>query len=153
MCNYRKNDKCPPWTVQSSKMLHDRKKKTIFYDNAVIKVYDIPIFYIPRLSHPDPTVDRRSVFLPPTLYDTKFRWRNIIPIFDLEKIKFYFEKCYILQKSYIFGEYHQLLEILVCLLTRLYRRLQKLHSEKTRDKSHLFLNFLNIRFSWKFKLH
>ena len=35
MCNYRKNDKCPPWTVQSSKMLHDRKKKTIFYDNAV----------------------------------------------------------------------------------------------------------------------
>ena len=50
LCDYRKNDKCPPWTIQASKMLHDNKKKTIYYDNAVIKIYDIPIFYIPRLS-------------------------------------------------------------------------------------------------------
>ncbi len=27
ICDYRKNDKCPPWTIQSSKILHDRKKK------------------------------------------------------------------------------------------------------------------------------
>ena len=66
-----KNDKCPPWSIQASEMLHDNKKKTIYYDNAVIKVYDIPIFYFPRLSHPDPTVDRRSGFLPPTFSDTK----------------------------------------------------------------------------------
>ena len=43
------NDKCL-WSIQSSKMLHDNKKKTIYYDNAVIKVYDIPIMFIPRLS-------------------------------------------------------------------------------------------------------
>ena len=64
LCDYRKDDKCPPWTIQSSQMLHDSKKKTIYYDNAVIKVYDIPIFYFPKLAHPDPTVDRRSGFLP-----------------------------------------------------------------------------------------
>ena len=29
MCNYRKNDKCPPWSIQSSKILHDNQKKTI----------------------------------------------------------------------------------------------------------------------------
>ena len=52
-------------------MLHNSKKKTIYYNNAVIKVYDIPIFYAPKLSHPDPTVERRSGFLPPTIYDTK----------------------------------------------------------------------------------
>ena len=52
-------------------MLHDNNKKTIYYDNAVIKVYDIPIFYFPKLSHPDPTVDRRSGFLPPSYTDTK----------------------------------------------------------------------------------
>ena len=71
MCNYRKNDKCPPWSIQSSKILHDNQKKTIYYDNALIKVYDIPIFYLPKLSHPDPTVERRSGFLPPTISDTK----------------------------------------------------------------------------------
>ena len=71
LCNYRKNDKCPPWSIQSTKMLHDNKKKTIYYDNALVKIYDIPIFYFPKLSHPDPTVERRSGFLPPSISDTK----------------------------------------------------------------------------------
>ena len=52
-------------------MLHDNKKKTIYYNNAVIKVYNIPIFFFPRLSHPDPTVDRRSGFLIPNVSNTK----------------------------------------------------------------------------------
>ena len=82
MCDYREKDKCPPWSIQSTKMLHDNKKKTIFYDNAIIKVYDIPILYLPKLSHPDPSVDRRSGFLPPSLSDTKNLGENItIPYF------------------------------------------------------------------------
>ena len=52
-------------------MRHDKINKTIYYNNAVIKVFDIPIFYTPILSHPDPTVDRRSGFLPPAFSDTK----------------------------------------------------------------------------------
>tara|TARA_Y100000816_G_C26107626_1_gene589183 strand:- start:3379 stop:5691 length:2313 start_codon:yes stop_codon:yes gene_type:complete len=71
MCNYRKGDKCPPWSLQAGKMAHDKKKKTIYYDNAVIKIYDLPIFYLPKLSHPDPSVDRRSGFLPPSMSDSK----------------------------------------------------------------------------------
>ena len=27
LCDYREDDKCPPWSIQSSKMLHDNKKK------------------------------------------------------------------------------------------------------------------------------
>ena len=30
LCDFRENDKCPPWTIQSSKMLHDNKKKLFF---------------------------------------------------------------------------------------------------------------------------
>ena len=71
MCDYRKNDKCPAWELRAKNIKHDNIKKTIYYDNVVIKVYDIPIFYLPRLSHPDPSVDRRSGFLPPTFEDTK----------------------------------------------------------------------------------
>ena len=71
LCNYRKDDKCPPWTIQSTKMLHDSKKKTIYYDNALIKIYDIPVFYTPKFSHPDPSVKRRSGFLVPSFLDTK----------------------------------------------------------------------------------
>ena len=41
------DEKCPPWTLLASDMTHDNKKKTIYYENAVIKNYDIPIFYLP----------------------------------------------------------------------------------------------------------
>ena len=71
LCNYRKDDKCPPWSLQSKRMRHDTRAKTIYYDHAVIKFYDFPIFYTPFLSHPDPSVDRRSGFLPPSFVNTK----------------------------------------------------------------------------------
>ena len=71
MCDYREKDKCPPWELTASEMTHDKKSKTIFYDNAVIKIYNIPIFYFPKLAHPDPTVDRRSGFLNPSYSDTQ----------------------------------------------------------------------------------
>ena len=51
MCNYRENDKCPPWELRAGKMTHDKIKKTMFYDNAVIKVYNIPIFYFGCIIH------------------------------------------------------------------------------------------------------
>ena len=111
ICNYRDNDKCPPWTIQASKMLHDNIKKTIYYDNALIKVYDIPIFYIPKLSHPDPTVKRRSGFLPPTLTDSKNLGTGVsLPyFFDMGRDKnFTFtSKIFVDENPLILGEYHQ----------------------------------------------
>ena len=111
LCQFRKNEKCPPWTIQSSKMLHDNKKKTIYYDNAVVKVYDIPIFFFPKLSHPDPTVDRRSGFLTPSFYDTKNLGEGIaIPyFFDLGKDKNFTltSRIYATENPLMLGEYHQ----------------------------------------------
>ena len=62
ICDYRDNEKCPPWELKASEMTHDNIKKTIYYKNALIKIYNIPIFFFPRLEHPDPTVSRRSGF-------------------------------------------------------------------------------------------
>ena len=31
-------------------MKHDNKNKTIYYDNVIIKIYDIPILYLPKFS-------------------------------------------------------------------------------------------------------
>ncbi|MDC0450138.1 hypothetical protein OAL70_04610 [Pelagibacteraceae bacterium] len=66
-CKKRKGEKCPPWTLQSEKIEHNLANKTIYYDNVVLKIYDFPIFYSPKFSHPDPTVKRRSGFLVPSL--------------------------------------------------------------------------------------
>ena len=61
------NDTCPPWSLKSSEIRHDKVKKTINYQEAVLMLYDKPIFYFPRFFHPDPTVKRQSGFLMPTM--------------------------------------------------------------------------------------
>lgn len=63
----KKRDGCPPWQLISEKIVHDKKKKTVFYNNATLKVYNIPILYFPKFFHPDPSVKRRSGFLIPNI--------------------------------------------------------------------------------------
>ena len=148
LCNYRKNDGCPPWQIQSKKMLHDNVKKTIYYENAVVKVYNIPIFFFPRLSHPDPTIKRRSGFLPPTLYDTKNLGSGIsIPyFFDLgdDKNFTFTNRLYLTENPLFLGEYHQAFMDTNLMLdfgfTQGYR---KTSSKKTAvEKSHFFSKFV-----------
>ena len=62
----KRNDDCPPWEFLAKKITHDKKKKTINYENAWLKIYDKPVFYFPKFFHPDPTVKRQSGFLMPT---------------------------------------------------------------------------------------
>lgn len=69
VCQLR-DDKCPPWSLQAKKISHDKAKKTIYYEHAILKVYDVPIFYFPRFFHPDPTVKRKSGFLAPFISDS-----------------------------------------------------------------------------------
>ena len=61
----KKNDDCPPWTIQADKIIYDENKKQINYDNALVKVYDLPVLYFPKFFHPGPTVKRQSGFLVP----------------------------------------------------------------------------------------
>ena len=41
-------DDCPPWTMQSETITHNKKKKIIEYKNAWLKLYDQPVFYFPK---------------------------------------------------------------------------------------------------------
>ena len=65
------NDNCPPWSIQAKKITHDKVKKDLIYDNAILKIYDFPVFYLPKFMHPDPTVERRTGFLQPQLNRSK----------------------------------------------------------------------------------
>ena len=111
LCDYRTNDKCPPWTIQASEMLHDKEKKTIYYDNALIKVYNVPIFYLPKLAHPDPTVVRRSGFLPPSFSDSKNLGLSLtLPYFwavNDDKNLTLTSRLFTDEHPLFFGEYHQ----------------------------------------------
>ena len=64
-CKKREGKKCPPWAIRAKKIEHNNAKKTIYYTNAVMKIYDFPVFYFPKFFHPDPSVKRQSGFLIP----------------------------------------------------------------------------------------
>ncbi len=61
----KEKDKCPPWQFKAEEIMHDKNKKTIYYKNAWLEIYDKPVIYFPRFFHPDPTVKRQSGFLIP----------------------------------------------------------------------------------------
>ncbi len=66
----KREGKCPPWLLKAKKISHDKAKKTIYYDHATLKIYDIPVFYFPKFFHPDPTVKRQSGLLAPFFTNT-----------------------------------------------------------------------------------
>ncbi|HJO77175.1 MAG TPA: hypothetical protein QF874_00855 [Pelagibacteraceae bacterium] len=63
----KKGDKCPPWKLEAKKVIHDKEKQKISYENAKLYLYDYPVFYAPIFFHPDPTVKRQSGFLTPAV--------------------------------------------------------------------------------------
>ena len=148
LCKLRKNEKCPPWALQAGKIRHDNKKKTIFYDNAVLKIYDIPIFYFPFLSHPDPSVGRRSGLLPPSFSDSKNLGEAItIPYFwaiSADKNFTLTNKLFVNENPLFLGEYHQAFKNSNLLTdfgyTEGYKKTDS--TKKAGNKSHFFLKYI-----------
>ncbi len=153
MCDYREKDKCPPWELTASEMTHDKKSKTIFYDNAVIKIYNIPIFYFPKLAHPDPTVDRRSGFLNPTYSDTQNLGSSFnLPYFwaiDKDRDLTINSRLFASEHPLFLGEYRQAFKNSNLVFdfghTQGYKNTSV--SKKAGDKSHFFSNFKKQFFS------
>ena len=78
----KENAECPPWSLQAEKIEYDKNKKLITYDNALLKVYNTPVFYFPKFFHPGPTVNRQSGFLAPRLGNSKILGSSVqVPYF------------------------------------------------------------------------
>ncbi len=60
-------ENCPGWKLKAKNIFQDNENKTIYYDHARIHLFNIPVFYLPFFSHPDPSVNKRSGFLMPTV--------------------------------------------------------------------------------------
>ncbi len=60
-------DRPPLWQLKASTIIHDQEAGNVIYNNAWLELFGIPVFYTPYLSHPDPTVERRSGLLAPQL--------------------------------------------------------------------------------------
>jgi LPS-assembly protein len=70
ICDESGNSKEPSLSIQAEKVVQDEALRAILYRNAVFKVGGVPVLWLPAFAHPDPTVERASGFLVPTInYD------------------------------------------------------------------------------------
>jgi LPS-assembly protein len=60
----------PLWEIRARRVVHDEQERQIYFDHAQFRVSGVPVFYIPRLRMPDPTLDRATGFLSPTIRTT-----------------------------------------------------------------------------------
>ncbi len=68
-CEPCKDDpkKPPLWQVQAARIIHDEGEKMLYFEDARIEFFGVPLAYIPFMSTPDPTVKRKSGFLFPDI--------------------------------------------------------------------------------------
>lgn len=59
--------RAPLWQIKAAQVIHHEARKDIEYHDAVLELFGVPVMYTPYMVHPDPTVERRSGFLTPTL--------------------------------------------------------------------------------------
>lgn len=63
----------PLWQIKSVKVTHDEKEKVIYHEDATFEFLGAQVMWLPKFSHPDPTVKRRTGFLTPEFnYSTTY---------------------------------------------------------------------------------
>ncbi|GEO15836.1 LPS-assembly protein LptD [Microvirga aerophila] len=60
------NPERPPlWQVRAAKIIHNNSEQTIYYEDATVEIFGLPVAYMPYFWTPDPTVKRKTGFLAP----------------------------------------------------------------------------------------
>jgi LPS-assembly protein len=62
--------KPPLWQVKGARIIHDQTDKMMYFENAQLEFFGVPMAYLPYFSTPDPTVKRKTGFLMPYITST-----------------------------------------------------------------------------------
>lgn len=69
-CRVCETGRPPLWQIRAERMIHDVEAQQLYFQNAQFRVLDTPVFYLPRLRLPDPTLTRSSGFLTPSVHNS-----------------------------------------------------------------------------------
>jgi LPS-assembly protein len=58
--------KPPLWQVKGARIIHDQTDKMLYFEDARLEFFGVPMAYLPYFSTPDPTVKRKTGWLMPT---------------------------------------------------------------------------------------
>jgi LPS-assembly protein len=83
-CQPCKDDprKPPLWQVKAARIIHDQGEKMMYFENAQLEFFGTPVAWMPYFSAPDPTVKRKTGFLPPFIgHSTLYGYAIEIPYY------------------------------------------------------------------------
>ncbi|MEM6726931.1 MAG: LPS-assembly protein LptD, partial [Pseudomonadota bacterium] len=66
-CHVCQNGRAPLWQIRARRIVHDAEERQLYFDDAQFQVLGVPIFYMPRMRLPDPTLERATGVLIPTV--------------------------------------------------------------------------------------
>ncbi len=66
-CRICNSDEPPLWQIRARRVIHDQDAQQLYFEDAQFRVMGTPILYLPRLRLPDPTLERATGFLTPSL--------------------------------------------------------------------------------------
>ncbi len=66
-CRVCETGRPPLWQIRARRVVHDQQERQLYFDDAQLRVLDTPILYLPRLRLPDPTLERATGFLVPSI--------------------------------------------------------------------------------------
>jgi LPS-assembly protein len=83
--------KPPLWQVKGARIIHNQSERMLYFENAQLEFFGVPMAYLPYFSTPDPTVKRKTGFLMPSYnsasgygigVETPFYWA-LAPDYDM----------------------------------------------------------------------
>lgn len=69
-CRICKGGGIPLWEIRARRVVHDEVERQIYFDSAQFRLAGVPVLYIPRLRMPDPSLQRATGFLMPSIRTT-----------------------------------------------------------------------------------
>ncbi|TBX28168.1 LPS-assembly protein LptD [Nioella sediminis] len=57
----------PLWQIRARRIIHDQQEQQLYFEDAQFRALGVPIAWFPRLRLPDPTLERATGFLTPTI--------------------------------------------------------------------------------------
>ncbi len=69
-CEVCEDGRPPLWQIRARKVTHDQLEQQLYFEGAQFRVLDVPLFYFPVLRLPDPTLERATGFLVPSIRTT-----------------------------------------------------------------------------------
>lgn len=69
-CHVCGDGRPPLWQIRARKVTHDQLERQLYFEGAQLLVLDVPVFYLPAMRLPDPTLERATGFLIPSVRST-----------------------------------------------------------------------------------